>query len=447
MTTPIQPIRRNGRSCGVDRLLRSAAAAAVLSLCLGCDEGDGRAVVDAGRLADASSDAAAPDAANPEDAAPEDAAAPDRGLFRLTVEAGYGSGRYPAGARVHAFAASDPFTEVVTEWRGGDAHPAEWHLSFEMPDRDLSLTPIAERVELELRERTVQGVTTRKRLYSHVPEGARGLVFFLHGTGGSADVIQKPAMFQLALRATRLGYAVISPEALETTLGDQNGDGARRWDATPELATNIDAQDILGYAQALVEGGAIAEDAPRFAIGMSNGGAFAVTLGAIAPGFTAVVSYCATGRADAFRSTETPTAWFMCANDANETVAAKREAWPDGAAALAERGVRTDYDEHSASPLYPGRFARLRGVGVEASMAAVEELAVAGLLDAEGFLTVDAGEVTRRVEAEPRAFPAIRAVVEAGGLGRVRGELKAAWADHQIYDDWGARTFEFLQAD
>jgi len=372
------------------------------------------------------------------------------GPFQVTVEGGYGGGVYAVGETVHAFAANDPHSELVVGWSADGLAgplPAEWHVTFEMPASDVTLSPVVEQVSLELEEKLVNGTTTEKRLFAHVPDGAKGVLFVFHGTQGSANVVHKPAMRYIALLATHLGYAVLSPEAMEVTLGDQNGDGKKRWNAKPDLESNVDLQDIAAYSAKLTSDGLVPADGPRVAIGMSNGGAFAVTVGATLEGFVGVASYCATGRADAYLKTETPTAWLMCENDTNETVGSKKDSWEDGAEALEERGIRTLYDVHPPSPVYPGRFARLKGVDAEMSAAAVAELAEKGWLDDAGFLAKPAAEVIGAVTAEPAEYPQLGSVTKASSPGLVRGELKAAWADHQMFDDWARRTFDFFEAE
>lgn len=380
----------------------------------------------------------------------EDTGPPPTGPFTVTVEGGYGGGTYEPGDEVDVFAANDPFEEIVTSWQAeglGETPPAEWHLSFSMPARDVTLTPTLAAVALDWQEKTIQGVESEKRVFFHAPAGAppTALLFLFHGTGGSAELAFKPSAFHLALVATHLGMAVVSPEAQEVTLGDPGSDGKLRWNAVPDLGTNVDLQDIELVSDRLTELGLVPAEVPRYALGMSNGGSFALTVGAALP-FTAVASYCATGRPDVHQSTTTPSMWLMCMHDNNETLAAKKDQWPFGSDALALREIPTGYHVHPPSPLYPGRFARLQGVDVTASEAAVAELAAAGFLDDRGHLLMTAGELTTAVAASLADFPATGVVEQAGGKELVQGELKAAYADHQLYSDWARLMFAFFEA-
>ena len=194
-----------------------------------------------------------------------------------------------------------------------------------MPANDVTLHPQIPTVEIDIQRRNRQGVDGQKRIVTLIPPNAQGLLFIFHGTGGSADIIDKPAARYLALAAVQRGYAVIVPEAQEVTDGDQNGDGQIRWNVVPILEENPDLQDIVAYSAMMTEQCHVPENGPRLALGMSNGGAFAITVGGALPQFQAVISFCATGMSLVHEKTITPTAWFMCANDNHEVVSASRE--------------------------------------------------------------------------------------------------------------------------
>ena len=413
---------------------------------------DAEIVPDAVLLADTvpgTNDAAPPDTAPAtQDTVTSDNDSTSTGPFVVTVNGGYGSGEYLPGETVNVFASNDPYSEVVSGWeaQGLDAPPsAEWHLRFEMPENDVTLTPTVVTPSFTLSEMMVEGTVSQKRLFMHAPENAKGLLFLLHGTGGSADFINKPAAHYLALIASSLGYAVIAPEAHEVTEGDQNGDAKIRWNTAPTPATNIDLQDIALYSAKMTELGLVPEAGPRFAIGMSNGGAFAITIGAVLDEFEGVVSYCATGITPVQQLTTTPTAWLMCANDTNETVAAKKDQWPNGAATLEANQIRTLYEVHQASPLYSGRFARIQGVNPEISGAAVAELQEKGWLNDAGYLNATPEEVVTAITAEPSNYPSVISAANASSASQIRAELKATYADHALFDDWARKTLDFLE--
>ena len=135
----------------------------------------------------------------------------------------------------------------------------------------------------------------------------------------------------------------------------------------------------------------------------------------------------------------------MCANDTNETVDAKKDQWPNGAATLEANQIRTLYEVHQASPLYPGRFARIQGVNTEISGAAVAELQENGWLNDAGYLIATPKEVITAITTEPSNYPSVISAANASSALQIRAELKATYADHALYDDWARKTFDFLE--
>jgi len=370
------------------------------------------------------------------------------GAHELIVAGGYRSGVYDPGATVDVFADVDPYTSVVTGWQSsvpGLGLPDEWHFVFTMPDSDVTLTPEVTLVSMNLSEVELAGVDHPKRVIYAVPPDPLGIVFVFHGTGGSADVIHKPAMQYVARLAYQRGYAVVSTEAEERTLGDPGPDGKIRWNAGVDLATNVDLQNIERLSAELSQLTSIPIDAPRFAVGMSNGGSFAVSVGAALP-FSAVTSFCAPARVLAWSLTPTPSQWLMCGNDTNPTVGGQRDQWMDGTLDLASRSIPTDYDELPASPVFEGRFARIDGIGFDLSAAGVAELNARGRLDSSGFLLTLPDDLFAEIANDSASWPALSALADAAGPGPVLGELKHAWADHQMHDDWAARALDFLEA-
>jgi len=114
--------------------------------------------------------------------------------------------------------------------------------------------------------------------------------------------------------------------------------------------------------------------------------------------------------------------------------------------ALIENDLRTEFDIHPPSPLYPGRFARLNGVDAELSADAVSDIADAGWLDDAGFLNALPSNMISSAMDLPGQYPRLRRVLNRTSIRRVRSELKGAYADHELYDDWASRCFDFFEA-
>lgn len=375
-------------------------------------------------------------------------------LNRLTVGNGDGSNVHPAGSTVHVFAAVQPQNQLVTAW-AGDASllddPDEWHSTLVMPATDAIVSAVVADRPTTLDVSTFTGSTTRpKTVRAKIPPAARGLVFVLHGTGGGNAFITKDEAFYVALRLLEAGYGVLGTEAEEAVAGDLNGDGKERWD--PALTTgNVDFANLDALVSGLRAAGTIGPATPLYVLGMSNGGAMSVSLGAIGSSpvaarfpalrFAAAVSFCADGRAAAVAVTTTPSAWLMCANDDNDEV--DNAAAAANSAALAARGVPTLFAEHPAAPLYDERFARVPGVSRTASAAMVAEMRSAGFVAPSGFFTLPTDDLVAAVIANPSLLPTFVAL-PGGVRGDVLGQVKATQAEHQMFSDWASRVVAFF---
>jgi hypothetical protein len=319
-----------------------------------------------------------------------------------------------------------------------------------MPDRDVTLVANATSQALTLSVETFMGVTSApKTVRYHFPPGMRGVVLFSHGTGGASDFIERTEPFALALALVADGYGVMSTESEETATGDLSGDGKLRW-STRFAADNVDLRNLQALFESLERRGLIPSGSPKFALGMSAGGAFSHflgTIGATALGasfpqlrFAAVAAYCSDATAVGSASTSTTgSAWFMCGAEDNPEVS-NAEARANEAA-MRTRGIPTDYAEHPPSPLYDGRFTRIDGISLTSSRAMAGELRAAGVVNALGFITLDANQIADRVQANPGAFPTITAHPSRTQL---LSQIKVMRAEHAMYADYTRRNIGFF---
>jgi hypothetical protein len=423
-------------------MLTVSTVAAALLAAPACHRGDADDTTTPDVQPDAGMGSATPDA-------PEPAA-----VFHLTVQGGSGGGDFHAGDTVHVWADLDPSTQVLAGW-GGDssllARPLEWHTTFVMPARDVSLTATARTVTGELAHTTFTGPTGLKRnVYSRIPSGAKGLLLILHGTGGSARMVLNPEPSAVARVALDHGYGVLATEAAEVIAGDLDNNGKIRW-STAGAATNKDFIDLDALFASLVSAGSISATTPIYALGMSNGGAMSITLGAVSASplastfphlrFAAVVSHCADGIAQAVSITTTPTAWRMCANDDNTEVS-NTEAQANHAT-LVTRGIDTDYLENPPSPLYDARFVRI-GLDLATSTAIAGELR-AYTDPVTGLFTSGSATILADQTASPTAFPTISA--QSGTVrGNIKDQLRVMEAEHEMFSDLAAADLAWLDA-
>ena len=373
--------------------------------------------------------------------------------YEVDVDGGFGSGSYPPGTTVHVWSAVSTTNGVAQRWSGDVgllAEPDEWRTTFVMPARDVLLVATSNTQELALDTETFNGLTTvAKTVRYHFPPQMRGVVLFSHGTGGSGAFIESTEAFPLALALMADGYGVMSIDAEEAAAGDLNGDGKQRWVGRAST-DNVDLGNLQVLFDSFEQRGLISTEIPKFALGMSAGGNFSHLLGTIAATpaaasfqqlrFAAVVSYCADATASRSSSlSTTPSAWYMCAADDNPEVS-NAEARANKAE-LRQRGVATDYAEHSPSPLYDERFTRIDGIDAATSAAMAAELRAAGFTDDAGFITSVSDEITSAVSADPASFPTIMANPR---VNQVRLQIKVMRAEHAMFADLTRRTIDFL---
>ncbi len=376
--------------------------------------------------------------------------------FDVRVANGYSLGKFPPGKTVHVWSAANPFTQMLSSWSGDAAtllnEPSEWHTSFIMPGRGVNLTANLTTAPVTLQSTTFTGVTTRaKPVYYYFPSNPRGIILFLHGTGGDATFISKVETSPLVMAAVQQGFGVVSADAEEAVAGDLNNDGAIHWD-TSVSANNIDFGNWNALLAAFQAQGAFTANTPKYAVGMSNGGSFSIALGALSAfgsaasfpqlRFAAVASYCSQGATPFAQNTTTPTAWFMCANDDNSEVS--NTTAQSNYNIAKGRGIAAIFDLHPASPLYDQRFARVSGVSSSASAAIAGQFRTAGMVNADGYFSITSSQLSAQIAATPGAFPAYIAL-NATQRNDVQDQAHAMMATHQFYSDWAQRTLNFFK--
>ena len=330
-------------------------------------------------------------------------------VYRLSVTNGFGSGEYRAGDVVHVWADVNPTNQLLRQWTGDvDALSliGEWHTTLVMPAYNLQLTADLIDVHIDLTVEQFPGATRMKTVRYYIPNNPVGIVHFAHGTGGQSTFIESVETWYLALKLIHAGYAVWATDAEEVDTGDQDGNDKIRWDSGLRR-DNPDISNIDALFDAFVDRGLVPQNLPRFAVGMSNGGAFSLALGATL-NLDASISYCASGRAAAAQQTTSPTAWFLCENDDNAQVDNDEAA--DNHSRLIERGVASSLEALSASPLYDERFSRLPGIETMQSRLISRELRQNGHVDENGFFIDDVTTITNALRTNTDQYPALSAL-------------------------------------
>jgi hypothetical protein len=365
----------------------------------------------------------------------------------LTVLNGYGSGEYAAGDTVHLFARAFSDDEFFERWSGdtlGLQETENWHTTLVMPAKAVALSAVFKPVVYTLSFDTIRAVNLVKPVYYAFPPGYKGVIYYLHGSGGSANVVVNGLeTSHFARKALHSGYAFVVTEAEESTLDeDTDNDGKIRWKTFPYNLTNIDMANVKAITDSLIQRGFMSAETPRYAVGISNGGFYAHSLAATL-GFQGVVSYIGQGNGGLFNNTTVPTLWIMNENDSNDGVGpAGNQAAYDNYVKLQGRGVCTDYVLHRAYPLYAQRYER-DNFPAAISASIYNELQTNKLLDAQNRPLQPALEIFNLAVANPAAFPVLNSLGNLQ-LSAFRRQTDITYAEHIYVDDWNGSALRFL---
>ncbi len=372
----------------------------------------------------------------------------------LTVVNGVGPATATSATQVELWSTILPQSQVLLSWSGGTFTPdnEEWHTTLTVPSADATLTANVSTLNITFNTRSYTAPTTAAKIARFwVPASPRGLILLLHGTGGSSRFIEQAETRSFALKAISKGYAVLAPEAEEVAAGDLDANGKIQWDIALN-PSNIDFRSLDALLASLVSTNTIPAGLPYYIAGMSNGGAMAISLGAIAATnsassfpnlrFKAVISYCAQA-SQAAAITTTPSAFYLCGNDDNVDVSNTQAL--ANSQTLVTRGVPTAGLLHPATPLYNQRFIRVSGVSAAQSLAIANELRAGGFVDSSGFFSTASSAISTAVSASPASFPTILGLT----LGQQRElfvQISVMRAEHQFYSDWTSRSLRWFAA-
>lgn len=370
--------------------------------------------------------------------------------FTVTVNNGYGGGKYKTGDTVHIFSVACNENQLFDKWSGDISllnASEEWHTWFIMPNRAVSFTGSLKTITpVTLQFEQIRGRDRLKPVYYYFPAGHKGFVFLLHGTGGSAaNSVSNFEMHQMIKDLVTDGFGVIVTEAEEATTGiDANGDGKIRWNPLPyDSVTNVDYANIRILTDTFYNRGVTTRAKLRYSLGMSNGGAFSAALSMLYK-YTAGISYCAPGGTAVAQNSTTPFQFCMARFDNNENVGPQGNADAlTNSNLLISRGICSKYFMKEHSPLYPERFARRGDISMGQSAAVFNEMKSKGFLDSKNYFIGYSGSYSNAYTANPTAFPALNALT-LSQKGFVLDQVDLAVSDHQMYSDYNRASLRFL---
>ena len=372
--------------------------------------------------------------------------------FTVIVNNGYGGGKYKTGDTVHIFSQSCSINQIFGEWSGDIAllqASNEWHTWFIMPDKNITVTGSLKTIpNFTLQNEQIKGRDRLKPVYYYFPANAKGLVYLLHGTGGSAKALVGGYEWQQIIKdLVNEQFAVLVTEAEEsTTQNDINGDGSIRWALAPfDSVTNVDYANIRIITDTMYNRGLIGRDKPRYSMGMSDGGFFSGALSSLY-NFKAGVQYCAQGSTNIIQNTTVPIQFCMAKFDSNSSVGQEGDAEAlSNSQSLMARGVCSKFLINQRSPLYPERFARSGVLSLSQSSSIFNELKSNGFIDTKNYFTGYSDVLISSVQNNPSNFPVIKSL-SFNQLNAMLSEINIAVADHHIYSDYNRATLKFLNS-
>lgn len=367
----------------------------------------------------------------------------------VTVVNGYGSGKYKIGDTVHIWSAAIPANSVFDKWTGVDnllQDAGEWHNTFVMPARNVTISGSqAALTGYQLQNEQIRGVNSNKNVYYYFPPAAKGMIFLLHGTNGSATNLVNNYEWQLVMKnLAAAGYGMVVTEAEEVTLRAPGSDGLYRWALLPlDSTSNVDYANIKALRDTFYARGYSNFSVPVYSMGMSDGGAFSCTLSALYK-YRAGVSYCAPGFQYIFNTSVTPFLFCMAKNDDNAEVGQEgNEEALSYMNLLTSKGVCSRFYANDRSPVYAERFARSGELSIATSTALFKDLETNRHLDARNYLKLNADSLGTLIKATPTAYPAFSSLTILQ-TNYVFGQIDDMCAVHQFYSDLSKTTIKFL---
>lgn len=377
----------------------------------------------------------------------------------LTVNGGFGGGTYPGGSRVDIFAAAPAAGQVFDRWTGdtavlgtGPIAPLNSRVLITLPNTPVTLNATYKAapawVPLTVtafnpQPFTAQGSTTPTTVTAgltyYIPPTATGVVFLLHGTGGSAaNWFNSPESALLVRDLVAAGYGVAALSSINRNAGT--------WNAQPLLANNPDALNHIAALNKFAADGLLPANRPVFLLGFAEGAAaavrFADQLVAATPArpVRGTILYCAAGNETSSVVGRIPSLYVLADND-SALGATGAAAARTNSQLLVGRGIATGVVNNLAAPVHQGRFRALSVTNpafTSADATAVwNAVKTAGLIDANNYVKAIPTE-TALVAAIPSAYQSRRADIAA--------QLETAYAEQAFTSDANARVVAFIGA-
>jgi predicted esterase len=385
--------------------------------------------------------------------------------YNLNVTHGFGTETYAEGDTIYIWANPDFNEYVFKDWQGSATsymlEQNEWltrivvpigsnigNISAQGTFNDLSSTVITthESIVLPGKDNGLQ-ISAVVDVHSRIPLNPIGIIVCFHGTGGSGAGFETNFEKNVFFKAgANRNYIMIAADANEKTFGDQNNDGALRWEindpATDDESNNIDIKMIKALRDTIITRLNLPSDFATFALGVSNGANFA-DLCAAALQFNASGHMTGNGHPDVYatRPDATPVIFVQSENDQNSS--ANPAVVLSNYDALLNRGITAEFHWHKKTPVYPFRFARTEDMLISPSTSdSIFQRMVdtAGLLDPENKLLIQ----------DNSGLPSNLLTglgLSSGSMTDCENQIKIMNADHKFHSHYNNRIIDFFDAE
>jgi len=369
--------------------------------------------------------------------------------YNLTVNNGYGSGTYNVGDTAHIWSVEYDSTKFFKTWSSDTSFlslPNEWHTFLVMPAQNVTVTANIQTVTpFTFNYEQIQGMNNPKNVYWYFPPNMKGVIYYLHGTGGNAaNLTTKTESRNFINAAVADTFGVIITECEETTVStDLNGDGKIRWYAYPiDSVINVDYVNVKAITDTMINRGLFNYSLPRFSVGMSAGGSFSSTLSFLYKYKSAAI-YCAEGQDTVFTMSSVPVIWCMQQNDGTLGTTGNNNSFLNYQE-LNGNGICASHNMHYRFPIFPEYFARINNISISLSQSIFNELVANGQIQAGNYANL-ASIIVNDITINPTNYPVILSL-NFDTQQQLVGEIMAANAEHEFYTDFVNTTIEFFNS-
>lgn len=277
------------------------------------------------------------------------------------------------------------------------------------------------------------------KYYSAVPALPVGIIFALHGRGGTASLlVERRVEWASFFRdAVARRHAVVVLDAAP-------GSSTREWyTASTSVTYNPELVNMTNILSKMESAGLVTTTTPIYFVGIGQGGDaagfLAAALSATRP-VRAVAAYAA-GTAAIYGSATYAMPTTFALSDKDPLV--DRSIVTANVAAMKQRGVDAAVHVRPAERVCNGRFTRIPGISGTASRLVFDGLVAGGALAADGSVAyVSADAITWGSALPPQGIPP--AYADFGE--KIAEQLRVVGGENAFYGDRNGATLDFFDA-